>query len=71
MKLTKFASACAALLLVPALASCSLSDSQSTSTPTLAPTFPDAGNAVAPLPTGGAELADTSWGAERPGQRDR
>ena len=60
MKLTKFASACAALLLVPALASCS-SDSQSTSTPTSATASPDAGNAVAPLPTGGAELADTSW----------
>ena len=62
MNLPRLGAACAALLLIPALASCS-SDSQSptTSTSSAAAQSPSAGNAVAPLPTGGAELADTKW----------
>ncbi|HEX6888206.1 MAG TPA: META domain-containing protein [Candidatus Nanopelagicales bacterium] len=54
-------------LLVPALlAGCSSSDDTTSTTPTAAASaaasaVPGGGNATAPLPTGGAELASTTW----------
>jgi heat shock protein HslJ len=54
--------AVASLALPLVLAGCSSSDSGETATsPAAAASSPAAGNATAPLPTGGAELADTSW----------
>lgn len=51
-----------ALLLVPALlAGCSSDSTGTSSTPTSATASTEAGNATAPLPTGGAELASTKW----------
>lgn len=64
---TSSVAAIGALLLVPALlAGCSSNDSTDTaSTPTSASpsvtSSADPGNATAPLPTGGAELASTKW----------
>jgi heat shock protein HslJ len=53
----------AAAALALALAGCSSDDSgdAASSAPAPAASVPAAGNATAPLPTGGAELADTSW----------
>jgi heat shock protein HslJ len=61
MKTSGLMAAIAAALLIPTLAACS-SDSTSTSTTSPAASeAPVAGNGTAPLPTGGAELANTRW----------
>jgi heat shock protein HslJ len=55
-------SAVAAASLALSLAACSSADSDDAATsPAAGASAPAAGNATAPLPTGGAELADTSW----------
>lgn len=55
-------SAAAAASLVLSLAACGSGDSDdAATTPAADASAPAAGNATAPLPTGGAELADTSW----------
>jgi heat shock protein HslJ len=58
MKMSRVLALGAAVLIIPALAACgsSSSSSDSTSAATASAVAP-----VAPLPTGGAELADTSW----------
>lgn len=62
MMRTRIGLAAAALLLVPALASCSSGDTATPAQSTPAATQSEsAGNATAPLPTGGAELASTKW----------
>lgn len=58
MRFSKLAAATAALLLVPALASCS-SDTAGSSGSAAASQSAVVG--VAPLPTGGPELANTKW----------
>jgi heat shock protein HslJ len=60
MRTSRLMAAIAAALLIPTLASCS-SDSTSTTTSPAASEAPVAGNGTAPLPTGGAELANTKW----------
>jgi heat shock protein HslJ len=60
MKTSRLMAAIAVALLIPTLASCS-SDSTSTTTSPAASEAPVAGNGTAPLPTGGAELANTKW----------
>jgi heat shock protein HslJ len=60
MRTSRLMAAIAAALLIPTLASCS-SDSTSTATSPAASEAPVAGNGTAPLPTGGAELANTKW----------
>ena len=60
MKTSRLMAAIAAALLIPTLAACS-SDSTSTTTSPAASEAPVAGNGTAPLPTGGAELANTRW----------
>ena len=51
----------AAAPLALTLAACNSGDSDDATTPTAEASAPTAGNATAPLPTGGAELADTAW----------
>jgi heat shock protein HslJ len=58
MKNSRFVVAVAAALLIPTLAACSSDSASTTSTPA-ASEAPAVG--TAPLPTGGAELADTTW----------
>jgi heat shock protein HslJ len=60
MRTSRLMAAIAAALLIPTLASCS-SDSTSTTTSPAASEAPVVGNGTAPLPTGGAELANTKW----------
>lgn len=56
MIIRKTTVALAALLLVPGLASCTSNEADNNASQS-----PNAGTGVAPLPTGGAELADTQW----------
>jgi heat shock protein HslJ len=60
MKTSRLLAAIAAALLIPTLAACS-SDPASTTTTPAASEAPAAGQGTAPLPTGGAELANTKW----------
>lgn len=53
--------AVAALALPLVLTGCGSDAGDTTSTPAASSSAPAAGNATAPLPTGGAELADTQW----------
>lgn len=60
-RMAKLVTLVAATFVLPlALAGCS-SDSDSASPTASSPAAVSPGNAVAPLPTGGAELADTQW----------
>ena len=60
-RMAKLVTVVAAALVLPlALAACS-SDSDSASPTASSPAAVSPGNAVAPLPTGGAELTDTQW----------
>jgi len=56
----KLVAVTAAALMIPALAACGSSSSTATSS-SAASTVASPAVPVAPLPTGGAELADTSW----------
>jgi heat shock protein HslJ len=60
MKNSRLVAGIAAALLIPTLAACS-SDSASTTTTPAASEAASAGTGTAPLPTGGAELANTKW----------
>lgn len=60
-RMAKLVTVVAATVVLPlALVGCS-SDSDSASPTASSPAAVSPGNAVAPLPTGGAELADTQW----------
>jgi heat shock protein HslJ len=58
--MTKLVAFGAAMMLVPVLAACGSSSSSSSSS-AAASAAASVANPVAPLPTGGAELADTNW----------
>ena len=61
MRFSKIGAGVAALLLVPALASCSSSSTSDAAASSPPASAAQRSNMTAPLPTGGAELADTTW----------
>ncbi len=63
MKISKLMAGVAGVLLIPAFASCSSDSPSSDTSPAVSSQAASAaaGIGTAPLPTGGAELADTMW----------